>query len=118
MFLGLSFEQQITCNYVKCIIDYFAYVIWYINDNFTQSLLLSFGTSNKVGLPVYLLVNTPQIKFIVRLTYLGHFKRSPFYLNLIRHFSNCLVIHFGALCFKFVSMISISERTDVYFINH
>ena len=40
-------------------------VIWYINDNFTQSLLLSFGTSNKLDLLVYLLENMSQIEFIV-----------------------------------------------------
>ena len=40
-------------------------VIWYINDNFTQSLLLSLGTSNKLDLLVYLLENMSQIEFIV-----------------------------------------------------
>ena len=34
--------------------------IWYINGNFTQSLLLSFGTSNKLDLLVYLLRNMLQ----------------------------------------------------------
>ena len=36
-----------------------------VNDNFTQSLLLSFGTSNKLDLLVYLRENMSQIEFIV-----------------------------------------------------
>ena len=80
---------------MKSIIDYFAYVIWYINDNFIQSLLLSFAGEYAAN------------KVIVRLTYLEHFKRSLFYLNLIGHFTNCvLILYFGTLCFKFVSVIS------------
>ena len=50
---------------MTCIINYFAYVIWYINDNFTQSLSLSFVTSNKLDLLVYLLENVSQIRFII-----------------------------------------------------
>ena len=40
-------------------------VIWCINDNFTQSLLLSFVTSNKLELIVYLLENMSQTIFTV-----------------------------------------------------
>ena len=50
---------------MTCIINYFAYVIWYINDNLTQSLSLSFVTSNKLDLLVYLLENVSQIRFII-----------------------------------------------------
>ena len=89
-------------------------VIWYINDNFTQSLPLSFVTSNKLDLLVYLLENVSQIKFIVDKQF-ATFRKVYFLSELDSTFYSlqyrfCILVH-GVLDMS-------AWFTDVLFINH
>ena len=77
---------------MTCIIDYFAYRCLVYNNTFTQSLLLTFGTPNKLDLLVYLLENMSQ-----KLNRLILYKAVAYY-------------EFTMACIQFVFMIYLSEQ--------
>ena len=90
-------------------------VIWYISNNFTQSLLMSFDTPNKLDLLVYV-----ANKAYCNSNIFGTFWKVSFLSKLDSTFYwlRYWLLYFGTLCFSFVSVISISVLIDMWFINH